>query len=128
MPIRFSKLLANLERRPVTRRNRFGALVAILTCPCHVGVAIILQNVVMLFVSRRPLPFPAFMPAVSFDVFGAIVEDEADVVGRLLDHGSLGDEDRAGQRAEQGRLRRADTDRHTTGEPEVPAPATVTGA
>jgi circadian clock protein KaiC len=37
-------------------------------------------------------------------------EDEADVVGRLLTHASTGVEDRAGQRAEQGRLRRADTD------------------
>jgi len=37
-------------------------------------------------------------------------EDEADVVGRLLSHGSTGVEDRAGQRAEQGRMRRADTD------------------
>jgi len=36
-------------------------------------------------------------------------DDEADVVGRLLSHGSTGVEDRAGQRAEQGRLRRADT-------------------
>jgi branched-chain amino acid transport system permease protein len=27
----------------------------------------------MLFVSRRPLPFPALVPAVSFEVFGAIV-------------------------------------------------------
>jgi circadian clock protein KaiC len=37
-------------------------------------------------------------------------EDEADSVGRLLSHGSTGTEDRAGQRAEQGRLRRADID------------------
>jgi len=37
-------------------------------------------------------------------------EDEADAVGRLLSHGSTGAEDRAGQRAEQGRMRRADTD------------------
>jgi circadian clock protein KaiC len=37
-------------------------------------------------------------------------EDEADAVGRLLSHGSIGAEDRAGQRAEQGRLRQADTD------------------
>jgi circadian clock protein KaiC len=37
-------------------------------------------------------------------------EDEADVVGRLLDHGSLKVEDRAGQRAEQGRMRSADDD------------------
>jgi hypothetical protein len=38
-------------------------------------------------------------------------EDEAGSVARLLSHGSTGVEDRAGQRAEQGRLRRADTDR-----------------
>jgi circadian clock protein KaiC len=44
-------------------------------------------------------------------------EDEADVVGRLLSHDSSGVEDRAGQRAEQGRLRGADVD-----EPEDPAP------
>jgi hypothetical protein len=36
-------------------------------------------------------------------------EDEADVVARLLTHGSTGNDDRAGQRAAQGRLRRADT-------------------
>jgi circadian clock protein KaiC len=41
-------------------------------------------------------------------------DDEADIVGRLLSHGSTGVEDRAGQRAEQGRLRGADID--------VPAP------
>jgi circadian clock protein KaiC len=37
-------------------------------------------------------------------------EDEAGIVERMLTHGSTGVEDRAGQRAEQGRLRRADTD------------------
>jgi circadian clock protein KaiC len=37
-------------------------------------------------------------------------EDEADFVERLLSHGSDGVQDRAGQRAEQGRLRRADND------------------
>jgi circadian clock protein KaiC len=37
-------------------------------------------------------------------------EDEAEVVGRLLSHASTGTEDRAGQRAEQGRMRRADPD------------------
>jgi hypothetical protein len=37
-------------------------------------------------------------------------EDEADIVGRLLSHGSTGVTDRAGQRAAQGRLRRADAD------------------
>ncbi len=38
-------------------------------------------------------------------------EDEAGSVERLLSHGSTGVEDRAGQRAEQSRLRRADTDK-----------------
>jgi circadian clock protein KaiC len=37
-------------------------------------------------------------------------EEEADVVRRLLSDGSIGVEDRAGQRAEQGRLRRVDAD------------------
>jgi circadian clock protein KaiC len=37
-------------------------------------------------------------------------EEEADIVGRLLTHGSTGVEDRAGQRAEQRRLRRGDSD------------------
>lgn len=37
-------------------------------------------------------------------------EDEADVVERLLRHGSTGTEDRADQRVEQGRLRHADVD------------------
>jgi MFS family permease len=36
--------IAEIEQRPVSRRNRLGALVAILTCPCHVGVAIILLS------------------------------------------------------------------------------------
>jgi circadian clock protein KaiC len=47
-------------------------------------------------------------------------DDEADVVGRLLSHGSTGTEDRAGQRAEQGRLRRADAN-----EPAVQADETT---
>ncbi len=38
-------------------------------------------------------------------------EDEADIVRRLLSHGSTNVEDRAGQRAAQGRLRGADTDK-----------------
>jgi circadian clock protein KaiC len=37
-------------------------------------------------------------------------EDEANSVELLLSHGSMGAEDRAGQRLEQGRLRRADED------------------
>ena len=30
--------------RPLSRRNRLGAIVAMLTCPCHVGVATILLS------------------------------------------------------------------------------------
>jgi len=30
--------------RPLSRRNRAGAVVAMLTCPCHVGVATILLS------------------------------------------------------------------------------------
>ena len=30
--------------RPLSRRNRAGAIVAMLTCPCHVGVATILLS------------------------------------------------------------------------------------
>jgi circadian clock protein KaiC len=37
-------------------------------------------------------------------------EDDAASVARLLSHGSMGADDRAGQRAEQGRLRRADSE------------------
>lgn len=37
-------------------------------------------------------------------------DDEADIVAQLLSHGSVGVEDQAGQRAEQGRLRRADSE------------------
>jgi circadian clock protein KaiC len=49
-------------------------------------------------------------------------EDEADVVSRLLRDGSTGVDDRADQRAEQGRLRRADTRENDTlvGMPIVP--------
>ena len=36
--------IAEVERRPVSRRNRLGVLLAILTCPCHIGVAIILLS------------------------------------------------------------------------------------
>jgi circadian clock protein KaiC len=41
---------------------------------------------------------------------------EAEVVRRLLSHGSTGVEDRAGQRAAQGRLRRADADQSGEGD------------
>ena len=30
--------------RPLSRRNRAGAIVAMLTCPCHVGVATVLLS------------------------------------------------------------------------------------
>lgn len=36
--------LSEVERRPLTRRNRLGALVAILTCPCHLGVTVALLS------------------------------------------------------------------------------------
>ena len=36
--------LSRIEARPLTRRNRLGAMVAMLTCPCHLGVAIILLS------------------------------------------------------------------------------------
>ena len=32
------------EERPLSRRNHAGAIVAILTCPCHLGVAIALTS------------------------------------------------------------------------------------
>ena len=47
--------------------------------------------------------------------------DEAEAVNRLLDHGSTGSDNRAGQRAEQGRLRRADTDGAAVGPEPIPA-------
>ncbi len=53
--------------RPLRGASRLAPMLSAL------GVAIILQNVVMLFVSRRPLPFPALVPATSFNIFGAIV-------------------------------------------------------
>lgn len=31
-----------VRNRPLRKRNRVGAVVAMLTCPCHLGVAIIL--------------------------------------------------------------------------------------
>ena len=45
------------------------------------------------------------------------LQDEADIVGRSVSQGSTGDENRASQRVEQGRLRQADAD-----EPEGTAP------
>jgi circadian clock protein KaiC len=42
-------------------------------------------------------------------------QDESDVVQRLLSHGSTGVEDRADQRAEQGRMRRADAEEREDG-------------
>jgi len=53
--------------RPLRRASRLAPMLSAL------GVAIVLQNAVMLFVSRRPLPFPAFLPPISFSVVGAVV-------------------------------------------------------
>jgi cytochrome c biogenesis protein CcdA len=36
--------LSDIEKRPVSRRNRLGALLAVLTCPCHLGVAVVLLS------------------------------------------------------------------------------------
>jgi hypothetical protein len=36
--------LADVERRPVTTRNRVGVWLAILTCPCHAGWLIVLAS------------------------------------------------------------------------------------
>lgn len=36
--------LQRLEERPVTRRNRRGAWLAILTCPCHATAILILTS------------------------------------------------------------------------------------
>jgi branched-chain amino acid transport system permease protein len=53
--------------RPLRGASRLAPMLSAL------GVAIVVQNVVMLFVSRRPLPFPAFLSPVSFEVAGAVV-------------------------------------------------------
>jgi hypothetical protein len=36
--------LTDLERRPVTRTNRIGVWLAILTCPCHAGWLVVLTG------------------------------------------------------------------------------------
>ncbi len=53
--------------RPLRHASRLAPMLSAL------GVSIVLQNAVMLFVSRRPLPFPAFLPPISFELGGAIV-------------------------------------------------------
>ncbi|MBV8568243.1 MAG: branched-chain amino acid ABC transporter permease [Methylobacteriaceae bacterium] len=53
--------------RPLRGASRLAPMLSAL------GVAIVLQNVVMLFVSRRPLPFPPFLPAISFNLAGAVI-------------------------------------------------------
>ncbi|HEX3499467.1 MAG TPA: branched-chain amino acid ABC transporter permease [Stellaceae bacterium] len=53
--------------RPLRGASRLAPMLSAL------GVSIVLQNAVMLFVSRRPLPFPAFLPQLSFELGGAIV-------------------------------------------------------
>jgi hypothetical protein len=44
VPTRLQAWIARLERRPVTRRNRVGVWLAILTCPCHAGWLIVLTG------------------------------------------------------------------------------------
>ena len=36
--------LRKLEERPLTRRNRTGALLAMLTCPCHGAAVLVLTS------------------------------------------------------------------------------------
>jgi hypothetical protein len=44
MAARVRDWISELERRPVTRRNRIGVWLAILTCPCHAGWLIVLTG------------------------------------------------------------------------------------
>jgi hypothetical protein len=44
MVSRAREWLAELEQRPVTRTNRLGVWLAILTCPCHAGWLIVLTG------------------------------------------------------------------------------------
>jgi branched-chain amino acid transport system permease protein len=53
--------------RPLRQASRLAPMLSAL------GVAIVIQNSVMLFVSRRPLPFPAFLPSLSFELGGAVL-------------------------------------------------------
>ncbi|MDQ1724999.1 MAG: hypothetical protein QOG52_2027, partial [Frankiaceae bacterium] len=54
-------------------------------------------------------------------------DDEAEIVERLLSHGSSGVDDRAGQRAEQGRLRQADVDTDVDAPPAPALASTLAG-
>jgi branched-chain amino acid transport system permease protein len=53
--------------RPLRSASRLAPMLSAL------GVAIVLQQAMRLFVSERPLTFASFLPAVSFDVAGAVV-------------------------------------------------------
>ncbi len=44
MALRAPVWLTELEKRPVTRTNRMGVWLAILTCPCHAGWLIALTG------------------------------------------------------------------------------------
>jgi branched-chain amino acid transport system permease protein len=52
--------------RPLRGATRLAPMLSAL------GVAIVIQNSVMLFVGRRPLPFPALLPRITFEFAGAI--------------------------------------------------------
>ena len=41
---RARRWVTDLERRPVTRTNRLGVWLAIMTCPCHAGWLIVLTG------------------------------------------------------------------------------------
>jgi branched-chain amino acid transport system permease protein len=52
--------------RPLRGASRLAPMLSAL------GVAIVIQNSVMLFVGRRPLPFPTLLPDATFEIGGAI--------------------------------------------------------
>jgi len=53
--------------RPLRRGSRLAPMLSAL------GVAIVIQNTVMLVAGKRPLRFPAFLPGGPFDMLGAVV-------------------------------------------------------
>ncbi|MBV9783240.1 MAG: branched-chain amino acid ABC transporter permease [Acidisphaera sp.] len=53
--------------RPLRRGSRLAPMLSAL------GVAIVIQNTVMLVAGKRPLHFPSFLPGGFFDVLGAVV-------------------------------------------------------
>jgi branched-chain amino acid transport system permease protein len=53
--------------RPLRRTSRLAPMLSAL------GMAVVIQNAVMLLAGRRPLIYPSFLPSGAFDLFGALV-------------------------------------------------------